>query len=433
MTTESSCLSDNTLARADSPDNYRMLKTIPISELKVDMFIAELIDEPGIVMPKKKRGMVRDERIIAKFVELGFKEVIIDIERGRDVGQEDQIHNLVQTMTNEQIEESLNKLRKNTATGYHDLRLEWGTAKEVFQTSVSIISHSLEAIKGGENINGEYFVQAAQAISRSIQRNKDALTWLGKIRNQYHYLFEHSVNTSVLMGIFAHASGLSLSQTEQCITAGLVHDLGQASIREDLFNRAGPLSPDEYDMVKQHVQHGLEVAETSSETTDIVRTIIREHHERIDGSGYPAGLAGNEISIYGRMFAIVDTFDAVTNNRIYKDAVPSSAGMRTLLEMAGTHFDQSLVHMFIKCMGVYPTGSLVKLNNGMLAIVISQTPGHPLKPMVQVIYNSKNFCYVQPRMLDLLKPMHDEKILSYEDPGKYGIDINAFLPEEFSL
>lgn len=433
MTTESSCLTDNTLARPDSLDSYRMLKTIPISELRVDMFIAELIDEPGVIMPKKKRGMIRDERIIDKFVELGFKQVIIDIERGRDVGQEDQIHNLVQTMTNEQIEESLNNLRKNTGTGYHDLRLEWGTAKEVFQTSVSIVNHSLEAIKNGEAINGEYFVEAAQAISRSIMRNKDALTWLGKIRNLYHYLFEHSVNTSVLMGVFANACGLSLSQTEQCITAGLVHDLGQAAIREDLFNRAGPLSPEEHDIIKRHVEHGLAAAETYAETTDIVRSIIREHHERMDGSGYPAGLSGNNISIYGRMFAIVDTFDAVTNNRIYKEAVPSSAGMRTLLELAGTKLDQSLVHMFIKCMGVYPTGSLVKLSNGMLAIVISQTPGQPLKPMVQVIYNSKNFCYVQPKMLDLMKPMHDEKILSYEDPGKYSIDINAFLPEEFSL
>lgn len=427
MTTET------TFPEGITTTSTRMLKTIPIEELTIDMFIAELIDEPGIVMPKKKRGMVRDERIIAKFIELGFKQVIIDLERGRDVTQQDQIHNLVQTMTNAQIEESLNNMRKNTSTGYHDLRLEWGTAKEVFQTSVSIISHSLEAIKGGEQINGEYFVQAAQAISRSIQRNKDALTWLGKIRNQYHYLFEHSVNTSVLMGIFAHASGFSLMQTEQCITAGLVHDLGQAAIREDLFNRAGPLSPEEYEIVKRHVEHGLDVAETSPQTTDIIRCIIREHHERMDGSGYPAGLAGQEISLFGRMFAIVDTYDAVTNNRIYKDAVPSSAGMRTLLELAGTHFDQSLVHQFIKCMGVYPTGSLVKLSTGMLAIVISQTPGQPLKPMVQVIYNSKNFCYVQPRMLDLMKPLHDEKILSYEDPGKYGIDINTFLPEEFAL
>jgi len=214
---------------------------------------------------------------------------------------------------------------------------------------------------------------------------------------------------------------------------GLAHDLGQASIREELFNRAAPLSSEEYQIVKSHVGYGLDIADTSAETTDIVRAIIREHHERMDGSGYPAGLSDTDISLFGRMFAIVDTYDSVTNNRVYKDAVPSSAGMRTLLELAGTHFDQRLVHLFIKCMGVYPTGSLIKLNNGVLAIVISQTPGNPLKPMVQVIYNSRNFSYVQPRMLDLMKPMHDEKILSYEDPNKYSIDINSFLPEELVL
>jgi HD-GYP domain-containing protein (c-di-GMP phosphodiesterase class II) len=235
------------------------------------------------------------------------------------------------------------------------------------------------------------------------------------------------------MGIFAHAHGFGPAETEQCITGGLLHDLGQAFIDEELLERAGPLTPEEYASVKSHVDLGLRVANDHTETTEIIRQIILEHHERFDGSGYPQGLSGQDISIHGRMFSIVDTYDAVTNNRCYKSAVPSSAGMRTLLELSGSHFDQSLVHQFIKCMGVYPTGSLVKLSNGILAVVIAQTPGHPLKPLVRTIFSIKTYAYVQPRLLDLMSPAHDEKIVSYEDPGKYGINVNHFLPEEMTL
>ncbi len=413
-----------------------MLKTIPISELTTDMFIAELIESPGAQLPKKKRGMVRDPRIIAKFIEIGIQQVVIDLERGLDVQdvsktQDDRPTGKV--MSNQQIEDSLQLLRQNLGTSYHELKLEWGTAKQIFRTSISIVNHSLEAARHGDSINGRYFEEAAQAISRSIIRNKDALTWLGKIRDQRSYLFEHSVNTSVLMGIFANALGLSLSETEQCITAGLLHDLGQAHIEEEFFQRPGPLSESEFETVKKHVDFGLDIIKASPQSSEVIQNIILQHHERFDGTGYPAGLAGKNISLHGRMFAIVDTYDAVTNNRNYKSATPSSAGMRTLLELSGKHFDQSLVHQFIKCMGVYPTGSLVKLSNGLLAVVIAQKPGHPLKPLVRTIFNSKSFAYVEPRMMDLMSPQHNEKIISYEDPGKYDIVVNDFLPEEMSL
>lgn len=396
------------------------------------MYIAEIIETPNIPMPKKKKGMIRDSRIISKFIEIGIQKVVIDTEKGLDIQVINSANdsNKRPAYFDEVIEEKINALSKQLSTKHHDLNLEWGSAKEIFKTSANIISQTILAIQDGEAINAHYFDEAAKAISRSIVRNKDALTWLGKVRNKNSYLYEHSVNTATLMGIFANACGLPMLAVEKCITGALLHDLGEAQINDEFFERAGPLSPEEYAQVKEHVTIGESLLKDLPEMSEISSQIVKQHHERIDGSGYPLGLKDKEISLYGRMFAIVDTYDAVTNNRSYKEAIPSSYGMRTLLELSKTHFDEGLVHQFIKCMGVYPTGSLVKLNNGFLAVVIAQNAVSPIKPLVKIIYSTKSKSYIAPKMLDLTKCPLELKILKYEDPNDHGINVDRFMPEE---
>jgi len=400
----------------------------------VDMYVAEIISAPNKPMPKKKKGMIRDSRIISKFVEIGIEHVVIDTTKGLDLVNippaNDEPKEENRQGFDQIIEEKLQSLKKNTSTEYQSLSLEWGNAKEIFKTSSAIVSQTILRIKDGEEINPDYFDEASKAISRSIMRNKDALTWLGKIRDQNSYLYEHSVNTATLMGVFAHAYGLSSSQIEHCITGALLHDLGQAHVNEEYFQRAGPLTPAEYEQVKDHVNIGVKLLGKQDNVPEIAARIVQEHHERYDGSGYPQGLKGTNISLFGRMFAIVDTYDAVTNNRCYKDAIPSSFGMRTLLELSRSHFDEGLVHQFIKCMGIYPTGSLARLDNDLLAVVIAQNPVSPLKPIVKAIFSVKNDCYIEPEMIDLCKSSEKVKISKYEDPTDFGINIDAFMPEE---
>jgi putative nucleotidyltransferase with HDIG domain len=421
-----------------------VLKQIPITDLIVDMYISEILETAGVPMPKKKKGMIRDIRIISKFIEIGIQQIIIDTAKGLDIASLDPTNtsgdteNDAKTDTNElyskEIEENLKKLNKDMKTEHHELSLEWASAKDIFKASVNILHESMQAIKNDKKINPDYFHQASKAILRSIMRNKDALTWLGRIRDQHSYLHEHSVNTSILMGLFAHAHGLSKANIELCITGALLHDLGQVHIEEEFFQRSGPLTPQEFEQVKEHVNFGFRILAEDDDTSDIIMHIILEHHERFDGSGYPNGLKRDEISLYGRMFAIVDTYDAVTNNRNYKKAVPSSDGMRTLLQLSKKNFDESLVHQFIKCMGIYPTGSLVKLNNGYLAIVIAQNVQSPLKPLVNIMFNTKNNAYINPEIRNM---MHDNvenvKITNYEDPAHFEINVNEFMPEEMEL
>ena len=416
--------------------NSQVLKKIAITDLMVDMYIAEIIETPNVPMPKKRKGMIRDSRIISKFVEIGIQQVVIDTAKGLDVidllSANDDAGKQNKELFDDIIEEKLANLKQQISTEYQSLTLEWSNAKEIFKTSSSIVSQTISAIRNGDEIHPGYFDEASKAISRSIMRNKDALTWLGKIRNKDNYLYEHSVNSATLMGIFAHAYGLESNEIEQCITGALLHDVGQAHIASEYFERAGPLSPEEFAQVKNHVNIAVRLLEHNNDISDISLKIVQEHHERVDGSGYPKGLKNSDISLYGRMFAIVDTYDAVTNKRCYKEAIPSSYGMRTLLELSKTNFDESLVHQFIKCMGVYPTGSLVRLDNGYLAVVIAQNPLSPLKPLVNIIYNAKSNAYVKPTMVDLGKAGSTTKIVSYEDPKDFGIKINDFMPEEMS-
>lgn len=408
-----------------------MLKTIPISDLIVDMYIAEIIEAQNRPMPKKKKGMIRDSRIISKFIEIGIEQVIIDTDKGLDTVDIDSANDAKQAQEsfNQAIEEQISELGKQISTAEHSLTLEWNNAKEIFKTSANIISQTIVSIQNNGKINADYFDQAAKAISRSIMRNKDALTWLGKVRNLNNYLYEHSVNTATLMGIFAQAVGLPILEAEECITGALLHDLGESLINQELLSRAGPLTPKEYAEIKNHVKIGANLIKHLPDISDISLKIVEQHHERMDGSGYPLGLKGEEISLYGRMFAIVDTYDAVTNKRCYKEAIPSSFGMRTLLELSKTHFDEALVHQFIKCMGVYPTGSLVRLSNGILAVVIAQNFISPIKPLVKAIYSSKSNAYIEPKMLDLSKGTMDLKIVNYENPADYKINIYEFMPE----
>ena len=394
------------------------------------MYISEIIEVPNRPMPKKKKGMIRDSRIISKFIEIGIEQVVIDTERGLDTVDIPPANDSHNEHFDEIIEESISKLSQKLSTESHALSLEWGNAKEIFKTSANIIAQTTACIRDGGKINTEYFDEASKAISRSILRNKDALTWLGKVRNQNNYLYEHSVNTATLMGVFAHAYGLPETDVQQCITGALLHDLGEADINPEFFERAGPLTPEEYKDVQGHVKIGYNLIKGLPDISDIALNIVKQHHERVDGSGYPLKLNAEKISLHGKMFAIVDTYDAVTNNRCYKEAIPSSFGMRTLLELSKSHFDEGLVHQFIKCMGVYPTGSLVRLNNGVLSVVIAQNMASPIKPLVKAIYNSKTNAYIEPKMVDLSKTKLDIKIVKYEDPNDFDINIDEFMPEE---
>ena len=196
-------------------------------------------------------------------------------------------------------------------------------------------------------------------------------------------------------------------------------------IPDEILHKPGKLTFDEFEIMKRHVKYGVQFLDKSEGISEVMRTVAANHHERLDGLGYPNGLKGDELCLISRVSTIVDVYDALTADRCYKKGMPSTTAFRILLEGAGSQFDPILVKKFIKCMGVYPVGTLVKLKSNKLALVIERNEESPLKPVVKIIYSVASTCYLNVETIDLSK-VTTEEIECAVDHKEYGINVAQF-------
>jgi HD-GYP domain-containing protein (c-di-GMP phosphodiesterase class II) len=208
----------------------------------------------------------------------------------------------------------------------------------------------------------------------------------------------------------------------------MLHDIGKMRVPDHILNKPGKLTDAEFEIMKGHVTLGVE---TLRQTPGISRTVMQiagEHHERFEGTGYPERLRGESISMLGRMAAIVDVYDALTSNRIYHKGMEPPAALRKLFEWSGAHLDEALVQHFIQAIGIYPVGSLVRLDSNRLAVVMEQSAGSLLSPQVRVVYDVARGRRIDPQDLDLSLPESGgDAIASNEDPESWGIQPFEFL------
>ena len=223
---------------------------------------------------------------------------------------------------------------------------------------------------------------------------------------------------------------MSESEVQDLSYAGFLHDLGKIKIPDEILHKPGRLTESEMDIMKGHVKHGVDYLKQTDIASPLIQA-ISEHHERLDGLGYPAGTKGENISRAGRMLAIADMYDALTADRVYKPGMSSQKAFSILMSDAPSRLDQSLVQQFIKCLGVYPVGSLVLLSNERLAMVIEQRTS-PLTPFVKVFYSVRNSHYLTPKDIDLSvdKSVTVERAVIASD---YKIDVNAFFERSVSI
>lgn len=407
-----------------------LLKQISVSELRVDMYIHEIVPEEGVRLPKRKSGKVSHPQIIDKFHQIGVRYLIIDIEKGIDAVPLALAPDEPMPKGDDAIENALTFFDEEVSEDHRALSFEWFTAKEIFSVTTGILSDTYESLRSGGKINVGHFQKAASAIARSLRRNKDALIWFGKLRHLDSYAYEHCVNCAVLMGVACISRNASHQETEEAVLGALLQNVGESQLPESLVTKTGKLTPEEMDQMKAHVNLGVDLLSKEAKLPERVKKIVAQHHERMDGSGYPNHLQGIDIDPYARLAAIVDSYDALSTRKVYREAIPPSQAMRIVLQDSKTQYDEQLVHQFIKCMGVYPTGTLVKLNSDMLAVVMEQNQESRLEPDVKVIYNLKTAAYIQPHMLKLSSEMVKEKIVGYEDPRAHKINVTDFMPND---
>lgn len=310
---------------------------------------------------------------------------------------------------------------------------ELPAAKQVYQAAKTIVQNAMQDVRLGRALN----VDAVQAVitdmTESVFRNPDALPSLSRLKRFDEYTFYHSVNTALLAMSMGRSLGFDRSMIHLAGVGTLLHDIGKMKVPLELLNKPGRFEPHEMEIVKQHVLRGVEVL---SSTTGLGDTYIQpalEHHERVNGDGYPHRRAHQDISQVGLITAIVDIYDAMTSDRVYHKGKPAHEVLQLLYRLSlDGHLDPTLVQRFIQVVGVYPVGSVVELNTGETGIVKRINHHAPLAPVVLFVKGAGNTLLSHPQEEDLSQQTAtpSRSIKAVLHPHQTGIDPTVYLDKK---
>jgi HD-GYP domain-containing protein (c-di-GMP phosphodiesterase class II) len=391
-----------------------VLKTFDIDDLKEGMFVDSIANQQG-KFKITSRGRVDSLAVINQLKKKGILSVVVDMDK--------QIKPDVV-----EIEEPVPIPEVLELPEPVPFEAELRVANKLHLKGKNLQKRMLDSI--GKNLPIDIAITEAftQDLVSSINRNPNALMCMTKIREKDTYLLEHSLNVAILLAKFGTYIDLEKEQIQELALAGFLHDLGKVKIPDEILHKAGRLNEQEMTIMRDHVYYVTKELADMQVSNSIVKT-IGQHHERLDGYGYPEGLRGEEITQYGRMIAIVDTYDAITADRCYKAAKSSRKALQILLQDAPEKFDEVLVAQFVQCIGIYPVGSLVKLSNQKVAMVLRQNPAHTTKPVVKVFYSVRSNHYLEPKELDLAAVSHDVKIVEAVIARDFKLDFNKYFNE----
>ncbi len=311
------------------------------------------------------------------------------------------------------------------------IEVEIARAEEVYQSTDATLELVTRQVADGEKVNLDRLGGAIENMVESAIANPDALLWVARIRAEDAATYAHGVKVAIYLLQLGRHLGFPPEQLANLGAIGLLLDLGKIKVERDLLLKAGKLTAAEFMRVKQHVELGIRTLEESGEVHPDVRDGIAQHHERLDGSGYPKGLAGSAISIYGLMAGVADSFAALTSLRPYAPPLPAYEALKVLYGQAGTHYHAPLVEQFVQAIGVFPAGSLVELSSGEVATVLAHNRIRRLEPRVLILTDAAKRPIHDPLPLDLLlQPKaadgSDIKIVRGLPSGAYGLDLRQF-------
>ncbi len=312
-----------------------------------------------------------------------------------------------------------------------DVEVEVPRAREVVAKSTDLLEKLIADIRIGQNFEIDRVEEIVDDMVESIVRNPDALMWVARLREQDIGTYGHGLQVSVYLTSFGRHLGFPKAHLSILAQVGLLLDIGKIRLPREMLEKQGRLSSEEFEEVKAHVQHGLDILGQTPNFHPEVLEGIAQHHERMNGSGYPHGLMGEEIGVIGRMAGIVDCFAALTNHRPYAAAVSSYEALRNISSWGGDFFHEPLVQQFVSSVGVFPVGSLIELSTGEVAVVVAHNKLRRLKPRVLVVTGPDKTPVAHPAMVDLL---YDPKVGGEEGifikrglaSGAYGLDLRDY-------
>lgn len=386
---------------------------IPVNQLRPGMYVIAIASQTG-AMEIAQTGLVTTRQQVDVLIRRGVLTVKVDLARSKLPG--------IAQVISPSPAHSAGSVRPAGSGEGRELKI-----RRLYQEARELQGKFIRHLKAGEPIDITPLAAVAEEMVDTMFTHGDAMLCLARIRAKDAYLMEHSMNVAILLANFGRYLGLERNVLKELTLGGLLHDVGKIMTPDEVLNKPGKLTDEEFGVMRQHVVHSYDILSNTAGITPTMLEVAANHHERLDGTGYPQRLKGDQLSLYTRMSGIVDVYDAVTADRVYKQGMQPTQAFRILLKGIDQHFDAELVTKFIKCMGVYPVGTLVQLSNQRLAVVMQRNEQQPLKPVVKVIYHATQRHYLEVQWLDLARNGGQESIESTVDPKEFGINLANFV------
>ena len=396
-------------------------KRVSVDDLRLGMYVSEL-DRPWLGTPFLFQGFPITSREQIEELKKHCRSVFIDLER--DVSND-----------GPQKQGSAPPLTRGSMV-YREVtpvEKEITVAKEVYFACEQAVQNSLESIRLTGELSPKLLTNAVGKMTRSIERNPDAMMLLQRIKRKGGEEFNRAVDNSIHMITFGRFLQFSGERLELLGLAGLLLDIGNVNLPDEILKKKDTLLAEEYEIVKEHVLHSVEIINTAPELPGGLVDIVLQHHERQDGSGYPHGLHGRQITIDGAIAGLVNTYCALTSKRSFTEQTSPSNALNMLYKLRGTLFHDALVEQYIQCIGIYPVGSTVELNTGEIGIVITQNLVRRLQPRVMLILDSSRKLLASQVILDLVKDVKNKEGEPYRIRRTIPSNELPINPEEFFL
>jgi HD-GYP domain-containing protein (c-di-GMP phosphodiesterase class II) len=399
-----------------------MLKKIPTTQLRLGMhlhaFEGSWMDHPFW----KTRFVIDEAALLDRVRESGVSECWIDVSKGLDVADDARPSPLVAAPAPvaSPAPPSLpaaappNRPHESTSSMADELQ----RAAAVCKRGRQAVTQMFNEARMGRAIDAEQCLPLVDEVSNSVFRNPGALVSLARLKTQDEYTFMHSVAVCALMVAVGRQLGMDDAQCREAGLAGMLHDLGKSLMPLDVLNKPGKLTDEEFAIIRTHPERGHALLVEGKGAAAGALDVCLHHHEKMDGSGYPHHLPGEQISLLARMAAVCDVYDAITSNRPYKAGWDPAESVARMASWKG-HFDETVFKAFVQSLGIYPTGSVVRLESKRLAVVMEQSPGSLVAPVVKAFFSLKSQMQIPPVRIELASPKCNDRIVARESAADW--------------
>ena len=399
-----------------------MIKKVKVDDIRPGVFIDDFNCDWGGGTIYIDKMLVNDLKVVDIIKSWGIDEVFIDTDRGHDISRSTKSR--LEPIARSRATPQPGKASRPQGPSPIPFPVEARQALKIRNDAVSVVEDTIKKAEEGKPPNVNQTYELAARMRTSIHRNHDALLLLTRIRKKDEYTLYHSVSVSALILNMCEYLGIPEQQALDLAVAALFHDIGKTRVPQPILTKPARLSPREFTTMKKHVEHSVDLLRNAKNLPLECYDIALHHHERVDGSGYPHGLTGEQIGFGAQLTAICDVYDAVTSARCYKEAMGAVSGLQVVYNGRDTHFNKRLAHEFIHCMGVYPVGSCVRLEDGKIGVIAERT-GNMQKPVVKVFHDERRRERFKPFLYDLSQT--GISIASYASPKTIGLTPSSLL------